>query len=187
MLELWRCVMSHRTLIAYASRAGSTAEVAEAIGEVLRESGIDVDVRAVKDVADIAGYDALILGSAIWAGKPLPEMRRFVADQRDAMSGMPTAYFILCDLLREYTPANRQVALDYVRPLRKLHEPVSVGMFAGRRDFSKVHPLLSWVLKRVFRLVEGDFRDWEQIRAWAVTVAARLTQGAPEPLESSAA
>jgi menaquinone-dependent protoporphyrinogen oxidase len=74
--------MSHRTLIAYASRAGSTAEVAEAIGEVLRESGIDVDVRSVKDVPDVAGYNSLVLGSAIWAGRPLPEMRRFVKDQR---------------------------------------------------------------------------------------------------------
>ena len=118
--------MSHRTLIAYASRAGSTAEVAEAIGEVLRERGIDVDVRSVKDVADIAGYEALILGSAIWAGKPLPEMRKFVTDQRDAVAQLPVAYFIQCDLLREYTPANRQVALGYVAPLRKLHEPISV-------------------------------------------------------------
>ena len=179
--------MSHRTLVAYASRAGSTAEVAETVGDVLRESGIDVDVRSVKDVADVAGYDALILGSAIWAGKPLPEMRRFVSDRRDAMSGMPVAYFILCDLLREYTPANRQVALGYVAPLRELHEPVSVGMFAGRRDFSKVHPLLSWVLKHVLRLVEGDFRDWEQIRAWAATVAVQLTREAPRRVKSDAA
>lgn len=179
--------MGQRTLIAYASRAGSTAEVAETVGEVLREHGIDVDVRSVKGVGDIAGYDSLILGSAIWAGKPLPEMRRFVADQRDAMAGMPVAYFILCDLLREYTPANRQVAVGYVTPLRKLHEPVSVGMFAGRRDFSKVHPLVTWVLKRVFRLVEGDFRDWEQIRAWAATVAAQLAQADRSRVEQGAA
>ena len=171
--------MSHRTLIAYASRAGSTAEVAEAVGVVLREHGIDADVRSVKDVADLAGYDALILGSAIWAGKPLPEMRRFVADHGDAMAGMPVAYFILCDLLREDTPANRQTAVGYLTPLRELHEPVSEGLFAGRRDFSKVHPFLSWVLKHVLRLVEGDFRDWDQIRAWAATVAAQFTQEAP--------
>ena len=113
----------------------------------------------------LAVLSVSFLGSAIWAGKPLPEMQRFVTDNRDAMAQLPVAYFILCDLLREYTPANRQVALGYVAPLRKLHEPVSVGLFAGRRDFSKVHPLLTWVLKRVFRLVEGDFRDWEQIKA----------------------
>lgn len=179
--------MSHRTLIAYASRAGSTAEVAEAIGDVLRERGIDVDVRAVKEVADVGGYDSLVLGSAIWAGQPLPEMRRFAADHRDDMAGIPVAYFILCDTLREYTPANRQVALGYIASLRKIHEPVSVGMFAGRRDFSKVHPLISWVLRHLFGLVEGDFRDWEQIRGWAATVAGHVVQAGPRHLESGAA
>ena len=178
--------MSHRTLIAYASRAGSTAEVAEAIGEVLRASGIDVDVRSVKDITDVAGYDSLVLGSAIWAGKPLPEMRKFVADHRDAMSGMPVAYFILCDTLREDTPANRLTATGFVSPLRDLKEPVSEGLFAGRRDFSAVHPLVAWVLKHVFRLVEGDFRDWSQIRAWGATVAPHLT-GASAHLATGAA
>lgn len=179
--------MSRRTLLAYASRAGSTAEVADRVGDVLRNSGIDVDVRSVKDVTEIAGYDSLVLGSAIWAGKPLPEMLRFVAEQRAAMSGMPVAYFILCEQLREYTPANRQVALGYVTPLRKLHEPVSIGMFAGRRDFSKVHPLLRWLLMRVFRFAEGDWRDWAQIRTWAAAAAGQLVQAGPRRIESGAA
>ena len=179
--------MSHRTLIAYASRAGSTAEVAETVGDVLRESGIDVDVRSVKDVTGIAGYDSLVLGSAIWAGKPLPEMLRFAADHRDAMARLPVACFILCDTLRESTPANRQVALGYLAPLRKLLEPVSAGMFAGRRDFSTVHPVLAWVLMRLFHLAEGDWRNWEQIRAWAVTVASQLAGVQPAHFTSGAA
>jgi hypothetical protein len=103
------------------------------------------------------------------------------------MSGLPVAYFILCDLLREYTPFNRQVALGYVAPLRMLHEPVNVGMFAGRRDLSNVHPLLKWVLMRVLRLAEGDWRDWEQIRAWAVTIAGQLVQTVPGRIERGAA
>lgn len=179
--------MSHRTLVAYASRAGSTAEVAEAIGDVLRASGIGVDVRSVKDVTDIAGYDSLVLGSAIWAGKPLPEMRKFVKDQHDDLIRLPVAYFILCDTLREDTPANRRAATGYVAPLRDLKEPVSEGLFAGRRDFSKMHPILAWVLKHVFRLIEGDFRDWSQIRAWAATVAPQLTGGASAHLVTGAA
>jgi menaquinone-dependent protoporphyrinogen oxidase len=179
--------MSHRTLIAYASRAGSTAEVAEFLGDVLRTAGLDVDVRSVKDAADITSYDSLVLGTAIWAGKPLPEMRRFVADQRDALSGKPVAYFIQCDLLREDTPANRQIALGYVLPLRELHEPVNVGLFAGRRDFSAVHPLLKWVLMHVLRLAEGDWRDWEQMKAWAGTVAGQLVRSSPGHVESGAA
>jgi menaquinone-dependent protoporphyrinogen oxidase len=171
--------MSQRILIAYASRAGSTAEVAETIGDVLRECGLNVDVRSVKDVQNFTGYDALVLGSAIWAGKPLPEMQRFVADQHEALAHLPVAYFILCDALREYTPANQQIALGYLAPSRKAKQPVSVGMFAGRRDFSKVHPLLRWFLMRVIRLAEGDWRDWEQIRSWAAELAPRLAYVQP--------
>lgn len=171
--------MSHRTLIAYASRAGSTAEVAETIGNVLRESGLNVDVRSVKDVQSLTEFDALVLGSAIWAGKPLPEMQRFVADQHDALARLPVAYFVLCDTLREYTPANRQIALGYLASLREAKQPVRVGMFAGRRDFSKVHPLLRWFLMRVIRLAEGDWRDWEQIRAWAAALAPQIADARP--------
>jgi menaquinone-dependent protoporphyrinogen oxidase len=179
--------MRHHTLIAYASRAGSTAEVAQTIGDVLREQGLDVDVKSIRDVADIMGYDSLVLGTAVWAGKPLPEMRRFVTTRRDALAGLPVAYFIQCDLLRNYTPANRQIALGYVAPLRALKEPMSVGLFAGRRDFSKTNRLLRWFLIRVVRLEEGDWRDWGQIRAWAASLAAQLVQNGSSPGASSAA
>ena len=102
-------------------------------------------------------------------------MLRFAAGHRDAIAKVPVAYFILCDTLREYTPANQQIALGYVAPLRKINEPVSVGMFAGCRDFSKAHPILRWFLMHVVELAEGDWRNWEQIRAWAATVAPQLT------------
>src|SRR5688500_3500374 len=93
--------MTNHMLVAYASRAGSTAEVAEAIGEVLREAGAEADVRPVQAVEGLAGYDALVLGSAIWVGKPLPEALRFAAAQQRALANLPVAYFVLCDTLRE--------------------------------------------------------------------------------------
>lgn len=179
--------MSTRTLVAYASRAGSTAEVAQTIGDVLREHGLAVDVRSVKDVDDVSPYDALVLGTAIWAGKPLPELQRFLKDRCDAIADLPIAYFIQCDTLREYTPANQQIALGYVAPLRRMHEPVGVGLFAGRRSLSGVHPLLVWIVKRVFRIEEGDWRDWDRIKAWAATIALRLAQADAGQLTRGAA
>src|SRR3954469_14378946 len=109
--------MHQRILIAHASRAGSTAAVASVIGEVLREGGAEVDVRPVTDITSLAGYDALVLGSAIWAGKPLPEALRFAARQRQALSHLPVAYFIQCDLLRDDTPQHRKTARRYLAPL----------------------------------------------------------------------
>jgi menaquinone-dependent protoporphyrinogen oxidase len=173
--------MRGHILVAYATRAGSTAEVAGTIGQVLRDSVLDVDVRPVKGVTDVTGYDALVLGSAIWAGKPLPEMRQFVANQHGALARLPVAYFILCDTLREDTPANRQIALGYLAPLREMKQPVSMGLFAGARDFSKIHPLLRWFVMHVFRLAEGDWRNWSQIRAWAAELAPSLTHESQVP------
>jgi menaquinone-dependent protoporphyrinogen oxidase len=166
--------MRHRTLIAYASRAGATADVAGAIGDVLRICGIDADVRPIKDVRSFEGYDSLVAGSAIWVGKPLPEMLRFLQQHRDCLARVPVAYFILCDTLRTYTPSNRQIALGYAVPLREIKEPIELGMFAGRRDFSRMNPLVRWLLMRVIGLEEGDWRDWDQIRAWASRTAEHI-------------
>jgi menaquinone-dependent protoporphyrinogen oxidase len=179
--------MSHRTLVAYASRAGATAEVAQTIGDLVRAHGMEVDVRSVKDVADLDGYDALIAGTPIWAGRPLPEMLEFLSDHRDGIASMPVAYYILCDTLREYTPANRQIALGYAAPLRRIKEPVGVGMFAGRRDFGKIHPMLRWFLKRVVGLAEGDWRNWDEIGTWAERVAGQVAGTESGLLRSGAA
>jgi menaquinone-dependent protoporphyrinogen oxidase len=173
--------MSQRILVAYASRAGSTAEVADVVGQVLRESGAEVEVRPVEDVHSLAGYDALVLGSAIWVGKPLPEALQFATAQQQALAGLSVAYFILCDTLREDTPANRATARGYVTPLERIKQPVTLGLFAGKKDFSTVHPLLRWLLKHVVKLPEGDWRDWERIRAWAAALAPRLARAEPLP------
>ena len=156
----------------------STAEAAEAIGQVLRDGGLDVDVRSVKEAPDISGYNALVLGSAVWAGKPLPEATRFVTAQRDALARLPVAYFVLCDTLKEDTPENRERARGFVDPLVAVQAPVSVGLFAGARRFGKLYPLLRWLLKHVMRLAEGDWRDWDQIRAWAADLPVHLTREA---------
>ena len=166
--------MYTRILVAYASRAGSTAEAAEAIGQVLRSHEIDVDVRSVKDVQNVSGYDALVLGTAIWVGKPLPEATRFLAAHRDPLTHLPVAYFVLCDTLKDDTEENLDRARAYLDPLVAIKRPISLGLFAGARDFSKLHPCLRWLLKRVMRLAEGDWRDWGQIRAWAADLPARL-------------
>ena len=169
--------MPARILVAYASRAGATAEAAEAIGQVLRDRGAEVDLRSVKDVHGVSGYDALVLGSAVWVGKPLPEAIRFAATRKDGLADLPIAYFVLCDTLREDTAENRARARGYLDPLVAVKAPVSLGLFAGARNFSKLHPFLRWLLKNVMRLAEGDWRDWDQIRVWAADLPSRLAAG----------
>ena len=153
--------------------------MAEAIGQVLREGGAEVDVRPVKTVGSLAGYDALVLGSAIWAGKPLPEARRFAAAQRSAFANLPVAYFALCETLREDTPASRDKARRFLAPLQKIKRPVSLALFAGKKDYSSVHPLVRWVMVNLVKLPEGDWRDWPRIRAWAAELGAALASAPP--------
>jgi menaquinone-dependent protoporphyrinogen oxidase len=169
--------VSQELIVAYASRAGSTAEVAEVIGQVLREGGSGVEVRPVKEVQRVAAYDAIVLGTAIWAGKPLPEARQFVAAQQSALATRPVAYFALCELLREDTPVHRDRAYRFLDSLRRIQEPVDLQVFAGKKDYGALHPLVRWVMLHLLHSPEGDWRDWNQIRAWATTLAPRLTYG----------
>jgi menaquinone-dependent protoporphyrinogen oxidase len=174
--------MTHRVLVAYASRSGSTAEVAETIGQIIRESGAEVEVCSVKEGAYPGDFDALVLGTAIWMGKPLPEALQFLTWHRQALANIPVAYFILCDKLSVDTPENRAAARGYVTPLENIRPAINIGLFAGAKDLSKLNALLRWLLKHVVHLAEGDWRDWGQIRAWGRTLARTLAptrEGAP--------
>ena len=133
--------MKNKVLIVYASRAGSTGEVAKAIGQTLSEAGASVDVRSVADENDLGNYQAVIVGSAIRMGRWLPEAVDFVKKHRDELSRMPTAYFVVCSTMKDDTPDNRRKVLAYLDPVRKAApniEPVDIGLFAGVMDFSKL-------------------------------------------------
>jgi menaquinone-dependent protoporphyrinogen oxidase len=75
--------MTNRILVTYATRAGSTVEVAAAIGETLRGSGFSVDVKPVKEKPSVEGYQAVVVGSAIRLGSWLPEAVNFVKNNQD--------------------------------------------------------------------------------------------------------
>ncbi|MCC6168651.1 MAG: flavodoxin, partial [Caldilineaceae bacterium] len=74
--------MNDKILVAYASRAGSTAGVAEAIGKTLAEGGAQVDVRPMQEVKDLTPYTAVVAGSAIQGGQWLPEAIQFIQTHR---------------------------------------------------------------------------------------------------------
>ena len=154
-----------KILVTYATRAGSTAEVAAGIAEVLRAAGTIVDTQPIRAVRDMNGYDAVIVGSAIRMGQWLPEAVEFVKAHCGTLSQIPTAYFLVSGLLHEDTPEMRQKVLAFLNPVHAILEPVSIGMFAGKMDSSK----LSWLDRLMAKAVgtpEGDWRNWEAIREW---------------------
>jgi menaquinone-dependent protoporphyrinogen oxidase len=170
--------MSNKILVTYASRAGSTAGVAEAIGQSLAESGAQVEVRPMIDVKDLAPYRAVVAGSAIRGGQWLPEAMQFVQTHQATLARKPFAAFLVCMTLSMPNNKYREGVADWLKPVRALVRPVSEGLFAGALDISKV-PSFSDRLK--FRLSvafgvwsEGDHRDWNAIRAWAESIRPLL-------------
>jgi menaquinone-dependent protoporphyrinogen oxidase len=165
----------NKILVTYATRTGSTAEVAAYLAEVLRSTGATVDVRHVKTVREVKGYDAVIIGSAIRMGHWLPEAVEFVKANRETLSHIPTAYFLVSGLLREDTPEMRQKVLGYLDPARAILEPISIGLFAGKMDYGKMDGLDRSIAEAVSS-AEGDWRNWEAIRGWAHSLQAMLAQ-----------
>jgi menaquinone-dependent protoporphyrinogen oxidase len=165
--------MSEKILIAYASKCGSTGEVAEAIGEVWCDSGAAVDVRQVKEVTDVSAYRAVVVGSAVRMRRWLPEAVKFVETHRDALSQVPVAYFTVCIKMKDDTEENSRKVAAYSAPVREMVQPVDVGLFAGAIDYDKL-PFVYRMLIKAMKVPEGDFRDWAAISGWAANVRPAL-------------
>lgn len=168
-------IMSQKVLVAYASRSGSTTEVAEFIGQVFHEAGFEPEVTHVGQVNSIGPYELVILGSAARVGKLLPEMLKFVKRNAAELVHKKTAYFSVSMTMCEDTPENRDTVAVYLEPLLKVKEPVCTGLFAGKYDSSSVNFLLRQILKKM-KVPEGDFRDWEEIRRWSQELAHQISE-----------
>ena len=170
----------HKVLVAYASQCGTTGEVAEAIGEVLCQGGATVETKLVKNVKDLNGYDAVIIGSAIQKRQWMPEATEFVTANQNILTKLPVAFFLTCLTLTVDTEKARRKAMTFLDPLYTevpQVKPVSVGRFAGVLDYSKLSFIYRTVMKRKmkkWRIPEGDYRDWNAIRSWAKDIHSKL-------------
>ncbi len=164
---------TRKVLVLYATRAGSTAEVADVIGRKLSEGGWSVDVEDVKTARDLRGYQAVVIGSAIRMGSVLPEVQEFVRARRAELKTLAVAYFVVCMAMQEDTPKNRAEANGYLDPLRSEVKPVEVGLFAGKVDYSKLGAGTR-LMAKMAGLPAGDYRNWTAIEAWAGALAAKL-------------
>ncbi len=165
--------MPEKILVAYATRAGSTGEVAAAIGETLKALGHEVDVLPLKNVTSLAGYGAVVIGSAVRFGSWLPEAVKFVEQKRQLLRQRPLAIFAVHILNTEDDPTSQQNRHLYLEPVRKLVTPRAEALFAGVGDPTKV----SFVERQVYKAVkapQGDFRSWQAIHDWAASLPSIL-------------
>jgi menaquinone-dependent protoporphyrinogen oxidase len=171
--------MLNRILVTYASRAGSTAEVAEAIGKTLAEGGRQVDVIPMNDVKDLSPYGAVVAGSAIRGSKWLPEAVQFIQTHRSTLAQKQFAMFTVCiTMAMKNADKYRSGVMGWIAPVRAMVKPLSEGLFAGVLDFSKLPVNWDTLMLRIsvaFGIFpRGDHRDWNAIRSWAENLKSIL-------------
>lgn len=160
--------MQKKVLIVYASKYGSTGGVADAIAKELCSRDVSADVALVLNPGNIGSYQGVIIGSAIYMGKWMPEAVNFVKENKDFLRHVPVAYFLAGISLVDPREEARTKALAFVDPVLKAVpevKPVSIGTFAGALHYDN----LSWINKKILKAKgapEGDFRNWDAIRAW---------------------
>jgi len=163
--------MRDRILVTYATRCGSTAEVADTIGETLSARGFHVDVKPVKEHPSVEGYQAVLIGSAIRFGAWLPEAVEFIKTNQVAFSKLSVALFTVHILNLgedEQSITNRKAYLAAIRPLIN---PIGEVYFSGKVDLAKLS-LTERLMAKAVKPPIGDSRDWTKIRGWAETIFA---------------
>jgi menaquinone-dependent protoporphyrinogen oxidase len=165
--------MTARILVAYASRKGSTAEIAQAIGKELTIEGYTIDVSEMKSVTSLAGYNAVVIGAPVYTGKVTRDVTAFVLTNKDELSRVPVAGFVtgIAPVFQKTGDVKgfTDQLVTALSPLR----PVAVTMFAGSLDAGKMN-IVERSLTTLMKVPTGDFRDWDEIAAWAKTLAGKM-------------
>lgn len=157
--------MIRTVLVAFATKHGSTREVAEAVAEGLREAGLEVDVVPVSEVSALERYDAVVLGTALYMGRPHPDARRFLGRRRETLARRPLAVFAMGPkTLGEEDVAGARRQLDLALGKVPELEPVATAIFGGVMRPEELRFPFS-------RMEASDARDWAAIAAWAREVA----------------
>ncbi|MFW6174330.1 MAG: flavodoxin domain-containing protein [Chloroflexota bacterium] len=162
-----------RVLVTAASRHGATAEIADEIGRVIQTDlgeGNDVDVIPAERVESVEEYDAVVLGSAVYMGHWLEPARELARRHADEMRQRPVWLFSSGPIGDPPKPTEDPVDVSEAMELAGAQEH---RVFAGKLDRAK----LGFGEKAIviaLRAPAGDFRDWEEIAAWARGVSSAL-------------
>jgi menaquinone-dependent protoporphyrinogen oxidase len=171
-------------LVAYATKLGSNGEIAEAIADTLRAGGHHASAHPVREVKGLDGWDAVVLGSAIYAAHWQRDARRFVTRHRDALAERPVWLFSSGPLGTDLVDKEGRDIFETTRPkefdeLASLIAPRGERVFFGAWD-PEAPPI--GFAERFMRLMPatrtelpaGDYRDWAAIDAWADQIATAL-------------
>ena len=175
--------MNNNILVTYASKYGATAEIAQKIGEVLRQAGWQATVLPVNDARDLSLYSAVILGSAVYIGKWQKEAATFLQTNEKILANLPVWLFSSgptgegdpIELLEGWRlPATLQPVVDRIRPC-------GVTVFHGHINSQKLNFIEKQAVKSLKKPF-GDFRDWDAIKNWTAKIVSALNGSEPAPI-----
>jgi menaquinone-dependent protoporphyrinogen oxidase len=165
--RLEEVVMDTDVLVAYATKHGTTEEVARAIADTLVASGRTVDVQRADRVGELSEYRAVVLGAALYMGRWHGDAHRFLRRHRRELESKPLAVFALGPTDEtEKSWAGARAQLEHALAKSPV-EPVAVELFGGA--------IVPETFRFPFnRIPAADVRDWDAIRAWAEALPAFL-------------
>jgi menaquinone-dependent protoporphyrinogen oxidase len=171
--------MNDTVLVTYATKYGSTQEVAEAIAKTLREKGLDVELQPAAKVNSLEPFGAVVLGAPFYIGHIHGDARKFLTCHQAALTARKTAFFALGpteDKENDWIETRKQfdqelAALPWFNPLAR-------ELFGGKIDparFRFPDSLLTILpASPLHNAPPSDARNWDTIRAWAEGLAAQL-------------
>jgi len=161
-----------RVLVTAASRHNGTREIAEAIATGLTRRGLEAEAARVEEVKNLHGYDAVVLGSAVYAGRWLAEARRFVQVHTSSLCKMPVWLFSSGPVggvdhrIPPGTPADVPV-------LMRLTQAIDHRTFSGRLDIRRLQSAERALVRRI-HAPDGDSRDWAAVDRFAGEIADQI-------------
>jgi menaquinone-dependent protoporphyrinogen oxidase len=163
-------------LVTAASRHGSTGEIAAAIRDQLQRRGLRASLLAPAEVTSFDGYDAVVIGSAVYIGHWLEPAMDLVTRCGGELKGRPVWLFTSGPVGKATGMLYQSMGTDPLElpQLRAATAPRDHMIFAGKLN-PKSLPFAQRMSVRVFHGLTGDFRDWAEIRRWADSIADQLT------------
>jgi len=173
--------MQTQVLVVCGTKYGATAEIAEKIGEVLREAGLQTDVLPADRVSDLTPYQAVVLGSAVYMGKWRDEAATLLEENEKALAERPVWLFSSgptgegdpVELMKGWRFPEAQ------QPIADRIQPRDIAFFHGVLDTKKFSLPEKLIMKGIKAPI-GDFRDWEAITSWARAIAEALSREASQ-------
>jgi menaquinone-dependent protoporphyrinogen oxidase len=168
--------MNSSILVSYASSYGATKEIAEKIGEVIQQAGLQVEVSPIKDIRSLSPFGAVILGSAVYVGAWLKEAVDFLKLNERTLADLPVWLFASgstgegdpVELLEgKRLPSALQPVVDRIQPR-------DIVVFHAYINPDKLNFIQKLAITKMVKKPMGDFRDWESISAWAASIADTL-------------